>query len=55
MDDVFNNESIWAFKVKPTQSRFAADVETAKRELGKAGEQADVEANKLAASKAVEV
>jgi hypothetical protein len=39
MDDVFNNESIWAFKVKPTQSRFAADVETAKQELGKAGEQ----------------
>lgn len=46
MDDIFNNESIWAFKVQHKQSRFEADVETAKKELIGAGE-GSVEANRI--------
>lgn len=39
MDDVFNNQSIWAFKAKPVPSRFTADIEQAKEDLsvGKVG------------------
>ena len=33
MDDVFNNQSIWAFRVDAAESRFTADVEAAKRDL----------------------
>lgn len=33
MDDVFNNQSIWAFRVHEAGSRFSADVEAAKRDL----------------------
>lgn len=33
MDDVFNNESIWAFRVKEKPSRLDAEVEEAKRAL----------------------
>lgn len=46
MDDIFNNESIWAFKVRNKPSRFEAVVETAKKELIGAGE-GGVEANRI--------
>lgn len=38
MDDVFNNQSIWAFRVKAEDSKFSAEVEAARRdlEIGKA-------------------
>ena len=37
MDDVFNNESIWAFKVKRDKSVFAAHLEETKMEVEKGG------------------
>lgn len=33
MDDVFNNESIWAFRVKEKPSRLDAEIEEAKKAL----------------------
>jgi hypothetical protein len=33
LDDTFNSESIWAFKVKPEPSRFTADIEQAKGDI----------------------
>ncbi len=36
MGDVFDNESIWAFKVKSGESRLAADIEKA-RKIGETG------------------
>jgi hypothetical protein len=33
IDEVFNNQSIWAFKTGSEPSRFAADVEQAKEDL----------------------
>lgn len=40
IDEIFNNQSIWAFKAKSVPSRFGADVEQAKEDLnaGKVGE-----------------
>lgn len=34
MDDVFNNESIWAFRVTEKPSRLDAEIEEAKKALG---------------------
>jgi hypothetical protein len=31
MGDIFDNESVWAFKVKPKESRLVAEVEQAKK------------------------
>lgn len=33
MGDIFDNESIWAFKVKQKESRLVADIEHAKKEI----------------------
>jgi hypothetical protein len=33
IDDVFNNQTIWAFKVRYEPSRLAADIEQAKEDL----------------------
>ena len=37
MNDVFDNESIWAFKVKSKKSEFSARLESTKREVEKGG------------------
>jgi hypothetical protein len=33
IDDIFDNQSIWAFKAKKEPSRFVADIEQAKEDL----------------------
>jgi len=33
IDDIFDNQSIWAFKVKKEPSRFVADIEQAREDL----------------------
>jgi hypothetical protein len=33
MDDIFNNESIWAFRVKEMPSKLDAEIEEAKKAL----------------------
>lgn len=33
IDDIFDNQSIWAFKVTKEPSRFVADIEQAKEDL----------------------
>ena len=33
MGDIFDNESVWAFKVRPKESRLVAEIEQAKEDL----------------------
>ena len=44
MDDIFNNESIWAFRVKEKPSRLDAEIEEAKRALESSGDETIVKA-----------
>lgn len=44
MDDIFNNESIWAFRVKEKPSRLDVEIEEAKRALESSGDETIVKA-----------
>lgn len=37
MGDIFDNESVWAFKVKPKESRLVAEIEQARDDIEKGG------------------